>query len=199
MGGLTLGIKDFIQKRRLVKANKQLIEEFPFLLPRNRWTGKVSEDYDYTYTELDALPDGWRKAFGIQMCQEIKDSLIKSNYLDEYRIMQIKEKYGTLRWYDGGHPKEVGDIISKYEYLSMCYCHACGKNVKYVTRGWINYCCEDCKNEMVESGYNTEEDFIRLTEEDIPHRHIYKKNEDGTLKEEEVEIDIDFKKIWELE
>lgn len=44
--------------------NKQLVEKYPFLLPRNRWTGKVQEDYDYSYTELDGMPDGWRKAFG---------------------------------------------------------------------------------------------------------------------------------------
>lgn len=47
-----------------------------------------------TYTELDAMPKGWRKCFGIQMCKEIKASLKRSNYLYKYRIMQIKEKYG---------------------------------------------------------------------------------------------------------
>ena len=44
--------------------NKQLCEKYPFLLPRNRWTGLVHPDYDYSYTELDAMPTGWRKAFG---------------------------------------------------------------------------------------------------------------------------------------
>lgn len=49
------------------ESNQELIERFPFLIPRNRWTGKVPEDYDYSYTELDSMPDGWRKAFGEQM------------------------------------------------------------------------------------------------------------------------------------
>ena len=52
--------------------NKQLVKKYPFLLPRNRWTGKVPKEYDYSYTELDDMPDGWRKAFGEQMCEEIK-------------------------------------------------------------------------------------------------------------------------------
>ena len=47
-----------------------------------------------TYTELNSMPIGWRKAFGIQMCKEIKQALKKHNYLYNYRIMQIKEKYG---------------------------------------------------------------------------------------------------------
>jgi hypothetical protein len=47
-----------------------------------------------SYTELDAMPDGWRKAFGIQMCKDLKKVLKQYNYLYKYRIMQIKEKYG---------------------------------------------------------------------------------------------------------
>lgn len=47
-----------------------------------------------SYTELDAMPDGWRKVFGIQMCKEIKQELKKYNYLYKYRITQIKEKFG---------------------------------------------------------------------------------------------------------
>ena len=37
------------------ESNQKLIERFPFLMPRNRWTGEVPEDYDYSYTELDLL------------------------------------------------------------------------------------------------------------------------------------------------
>ena len=94
-------LKDLVEQRRIVKENKKLIKEFPFLLPRNRFTGEVMSGYDYDFTELDSMPDGWRKAFGLEMCREIKDYLIKHNFpLDEYRIMDIKEKYGTLCWYD---------------------------------------------------------------------------------------------------
>ena len=82
------------------ESNQKLIERFPFLIPRNRWTGKIPEDYDYSYTELDSMPDGWRKAFGEQMCEDIREELVRAEYLDQYRITQIKEKYGTLCWYD---------------------------------------------------------------------------------------------------
>ena len=59
------------------EENRNLIERFSFLLPRNCWTGKVPEDYDYSYTELDAMPDGWRKTFGEQLCEELKAELVK--------------------------------------------------------------------------------------------------------------------------
>lgn len=101
------------------ESNQKLIERFPFLMPRNRWTGEVPEDYDYSYTELDSMPDGWRKAFGEQMCEDIHEELVRAEYLDQYRISQIKEKYGTLCWYDFGCTERMlRDIIPKYEHLS---------------------------------------------------------------------------------
>jgi len=109
------------------ESNQKLIERFPFLIPRNRWTGKVPEDYDYSYTELDSMPDGWRKAFGEQMCEDIRDELVHAEYLNQYRISQIKEKYGTLCWYDFGCTERMlRDIIPKYERLSARICIRCG-------------------------------------------------------------------------
>lgn len=130
---------------RDIEYNKQLIEKYPFLLPHNRWTGKVHPDYDYSYTELDAMPDGWRTAFGEQMCEEIEEELEKHNLQNEYRISQIKEKYGTLRWYDfGATEKILREIIPKYEKLSERTCIKCGKPATRVTLGWISPYCDDC-------------------------------------------------------
>lgn len=125
-----------------IKRNKELIKEYPFLLPRNRWTGKVVEDYDYSYTEIDAMPIGWRKAFGDQMLKELKEAL--GDFADKYRITQIKEKYGELRWYDFGNTKEGFEVISKYQKLSNYTCIVCGKPATKVTTGWISPFCDDC-------------------------------------------------------
>ena len=127
-----------------VELNKKMIEEFPFLLPRNRWTGEVRKDYDYTYNELWDLDSGWAKAFGYELICELRDALIEYDYLEKYRILQIKEKFGTLRWYDGGAPVKVFEIIRKYEQLSYKTCIHCGQPAEYETYGWINYVCKNC-------------------------------------------------------
>jgi hypothetical protein len=79
-----------------------LINKYPFLMPKywnpNTMQYEVDKDYKYTFTLLDEMPDGWRKAFGEMMCEEIKQELVRCDYLDEYMIIQIKEKYGC---YDG--------------------------------------------------------------------------------------------------
>ena len=96
-----------------------------------------------TWNELDAMPTGWRNAFGIQMCKEIKVALKKNHYLYKYRIMQIKEKFGSLRWYDAGAPSEVYDIIDKYEDISYKTCIVCGKPAELISSGWISPYCRN--------------------------------------------------------
>lgn len=99
-----------------------------------------------SYTELDAMEPGWRKAFGIQMCKEIKKELKKHKFLYKYRIAQIKEKFGGLRWYDAGIPKDskIWDIIDKYTQISYKTCVVCGKPATKISKGWISPYCDDC-------------------------------------------------------
>lgn len=97
-----------------------------------------------TYTELDAMPKGWRKCFGISMCKEIKASLKRHNCLKEYRITQIKEKFGGLRWYNAAAPEEVYKIIQKYEYISEKTCIICGRPATKISTGYISPYCDDC-------------------------------------------------------
>ena len=124
-----------------------LCGKYPFLIPKYEWNGEIIEDYDYISTNLDDMPDGWRKAFGEMMCEEIKQELVRCNYLNEYRILQIKEKYGELRWYDNGTPIDckVPEIIDKYSILSQNICIICGKpDVPIINNGWISPYCKKC-------------------------------------------------------
>ena len=113
-----------------------------------------------TYTELDAMPEGWRKSFGIQMCKEIKKALLYDGGLKllyNYRISQIKEKYGELCWYDCGSTQEIFKIIAKYEYISRRTCIVCGKTADGLSRGWISPYCKNCAGGRELDEYYTEE------------------------------------------
>ena len=70
--------------------NIELIKKYPWLQIRNIWT---SEKLDSEFTWLDDLPEGWKKAFGLQMVEELDQILRKANYQDKYKITQIKEKW----------------------------------------------------------------------------------------------------------
>lgn len=139
-----------------IEKNKELIAKHPYLLPRYEWGDEPIEDYDYSYTLLDDMPDGWRKAFGEQMCGEITEVLKKYNYLNDYRVVQIKEKLASLRWYDNGAPEgafeEINSIINKYECLSENTCIRCGKPATKMSLGWIDPYCDECAKELEKRG-----------------------------------------------
>ena len=95
---------------------------------------------------LFSMPIGWRKAFGIQMCKEIKHSLLKTGgktALKNYCINDIKEKFGGLRWYDSYSTKDIQKIICKYEYISYHTCIICGELATVQTTGWICPYCDE--------------------------------------------------------
>lgn len=138
---------DKLSETEKIKENKKLIEEYPFLLPKNVWTGELVDNYDYSWTLLDEVPKGWRISIMPLFLPELRDELIKFDYLDKYFITQIKEKYGELRWYDSGYPSgsKVNDIIEIYSYLSGNICIECGKpDVPMIKDWWVSPYCLNC-------------------------------------------------------
>lgn len=178
--------------------------KYPFYKSYNRFTGKFC---GYSFTEYDQIDYGWQKAFGRQMSEEIKRVGLKYKrstskhikWKDIIRWYDIKEKYGSLVLC-ANHIPELGDVLAKYELLSMCYCRYCGKPTRYITGGWVNYLCEECTKKVCE--YNelklSGKDYRRLTKSDKPV--ICKLNSEGNF----VEVDlsakygINFEDLWEL-
>ena len=131
-------------------SNKELIEKYPFLICKNRWTGEPIDGYE-DVTELEALPVGWKKAFGEQLCEEIQNELNKMDPVlaSDYRILQIKEKYGSLCWYCNWDTDEISKIIRKYEKLSERTCVKCGAPATKISLGWISPWCDECAKEVI--------------------------------------------------
>lgn len=121
---------------------KELTKQYPYLIPRNVWTDKIVEDYDYVVGEHD-LPEGWFNLF-LMMCEDIRQPLIDADYLDKFRFSDVKEKYNNMRCYNFGAPKKVQKIIDKYEYMSQFICTKCGKIATKETAGYILSYCDEC-------------------------------------------------------
>lgn len=118
------------------EENKALCEKYPFL--------KI--DDDYVSTKLDMMPEGWREAFGEQMCEEIRKQLEREDD-KEFAVLEIKEKYGALRFYHTGSA-EIDDIVDKYEAISERTCIICGKPATKISRGWICPYCDNCADRL---------------------------------------------------
>ena len=123
--------------------NRRLIEQYPFLRP---W-GICPTDFEST--KLDTMPTGWRSAFGEELCKEIMEELTRNNCVDSYRIVQIKEKHGALRWYaQGGTERIHREIVPKYEKLSRRICIQCGQSATLVTLDWTAPWCDACAEQL---------------------------------------------------
>ena len=130
-----------------------------------------------TYTWYDAIPEGWRKAFGLQLCKEIKTALKQTGgnkAIRDFRITDIKEKWGSLSIYTGGAPREVEKIIEKYEYISLRTCIRCGKTAYGLTEGWVSPLCEDCFKKssyaVIIPFYNKDNTWYGYTSSDAKER-----------------------------
>ena len=126
--------------------NFLLSRRYPWLKPYNVWSGELDPKWKYKYLLIEPNTDGWMKLYFYPLMEEIRKRLKKYNYIKEYRIDQYKEKFGEMRLYDGGSPKESGinDLINEYTVLSRNICLSCGRPDVGFTRGWIYPICKKC-------------------------------------------------------
>lgn len=131
------------------EMRKEIIENYPYLQPRNVFTDKIPENYDYEYLRGEReLPEGWIVLF-FRMCEDIKQPLIDANYLDKFRFIQIKEKYNSMCCYHNSTSPEVIKIIQKYEAMAHYICTRCGHPATKETKGYFASYCDRCYNKYI--------------------------------------------------
>lgn len=125
-----------------------LLMEYPWLrMEEDEAINYLDLEEDKIYTFIDCAPRGWAKLCE-DLCAELKPLLEKAGYVDKYRLCQVKEKYGGLRWYEWDAPAAVYDeycaLIRKYEDLSYKTCCVCGAPATKMSTGWISPFCDKC-------------------------------------------------------
>ncbi|MBD8879799.1 hypothetical protein IHE49_04845 [Rhodanobacter sp. 7MK24] len=86
--------------------------------------------------------DGWMDL--IYRLSQAISKRIESTGLDIVAT-QVKEKFGTLRFYVDGGDEEVFRLIDSAEQESATICEACGAPGTLVTKGWHSTLCECCR------------------------------------------------------
>lgn len=154
--------KKFRKREKKTKLqNKKLVKKYPWLAPRDYWTGKIDKDYDYSWIKWGCSP-GWDVAYGDMYLKELGTAVEKAGAKNSFCIDEIKEKYGEHRVYCSLPSDEIKDIIDKYETLSRNICIGCGKpDVPMLNdHGWYYPLCYECYRHQAY-------DFGRYVEEDI--------------------------------
>ena len=96
------------------------------------------------YKDLD-IYDGW-----IDLVDDLVTAL-EQTAAPFPEIVQIKTKFGGLRFYTETATPEQKFIIDEYEKKSYAVCERCGKSGRGVKiRYWYWTFCPDCENDEIE-------------------------------------------------
>lgn len=80
---------------------------------------------------------------------------------------QVKEKFGTLRFYYRGGDEYIAGLVAFAEQMSALTCDVCGKPGSLTGQGWIRTRCEEhseAKPEAVEIKVGDEVNVVKLGE-----------------------------------
>lgn len=89
--------------------------------------------------------DGWNDLLD-QLCEKIEIELDNAPELKKYfKVNQVKEKFGGLRFYVSGANEKILSTIDLFEELSYNICERCGNEAKCrKIDGWIYTLCDSC-------------------------------------------------------
>ena len=79
--------------------------------------------------------------------------------IPQVTLDQVKEKFGTLRFYYSGGDDYISGLVSMAESMTGVTCEECGNPGKSRGGGWIHTYCEPCEEQReARNTYAKEED-----------------------------------------
>ena len=94
--------------------------------------------------------DGWFQILN-QLCQNIQHHLDWKNrggeFVDQVVVDQVKEKFGTLRFYYTGGDEYISGMVTMAEAMSGCTCEGCGNPGDRHGGGWVRTLCTACEEQ----------------------------------------------------
>jgi len=115
------------------------------------WYWLIDNLCDAIQRYCDSRNEGVRGGF----LKGIKGYLKGTTPEEEWQVeaVQVKEKFGGLRFYINSGDDEIYVLISFAEHLSYKICEYCGttKNVKVRSRGWVRALCNKCEKKRAKA------------------------------------------------
>jgi hypothetical protein len=110
----------------------------------------------------------YKQKNNIDYMADLSPEVLKELKVDEMRVVadQVKEKYGTLRfyWHGDNLPEdtwaEINGAVSMAEMLSDSICENCGERGEMRGPGWMSVKCDKCSE-----GVSTMKEFLAWEDE----------------------------------
>jgi hypothetical protein len=117
------------------ELDEQLFNDFEFFHPeRSMRSGLMCFGFE--------CGDGWYELIR-ELCEELKE-MIPDAYEgeEEFEVVQVKEKFGGLRFYTNWATEEMYEKIEEAEGKSFKICEDCGQPGRVRAGGWIRTLCD---------------------------------------------------------
>lgn len=119
---------------------------------KKKLTDKLFEDFPKLYrgrhlsiTE-NLMPFGFECGNGwYDIIYDLSKAITKLDPKGNTAAVQVKEKFGTLRFYVNQSTDAVNDIINQAEFESSRTCEHCGNHGTLHSDGWCITLCQPCK------------------------------------------------------
>jgi hypothetical protein len=120
------------------ELDKALVEKFPKIFAdRHKSMQETCMCWGF---ECDS---GWYNLID-SLCTCIQHYLDYKPEVTQVVAEQVKEKFGSLRFYYRGGDKYIEGLVDMIDYLSQSTCEICGNPGKIKNDGWIKVRCEKC-------------------------------------------------------
>ena len=120
------------------ELDKKLFDRFSFFKPKK----SLMESLMGFGFECD---DGW---FDIiySLCEEV-EKVVKD--IEEFEVIQVKEKFGSLRFYTNFSNDEIHKLVGEASKKSQRTCEICGKEgILCDKNSWVKTLCEEHMKEL---------------------------------------------------
>lgn len=120
------------------ELKEKLYTEFPEIFPQKD---------GYAMVWGFECGDGWYDLIRT-LCKTIQGHINSYSPKDrppQTEAIQVKEKFGTLRFYTNIHSEFAEGAIEMAAAMSAKICESCGKPGRFLKGGWVKVRCEECE------------------------------------------------------
>ena len=134
-----------------IKLENELIQKYPrvFKLAYNKYFKNWDNSEQRGPFSLFGIEcdDGWFDLLN-RLCEQVEACINQAEDPDIYYVVQIKEKFGGLRFYMSSYTVELHNLITPFEQEAEMTCEVCGcsgTNAANKWRWWQTL-CQECRS-----------------------------------------------------
>lgn len=129
------------QKLGSHERRRALQDKYAFLRPQDLMHGLMAFGFECGDGWLPILEDLFAKF----------DEIVRRDKLEDFQVVQVKEKFGGLRVYVEGGNDEIYELINEAESRAISTCEVCGyAGETHEIDNWYTTLCDCCKKKRRE-------------------------------------------------